>query len=141
MIDRKTGNIEVASGKVINPSMSFEEVIRMGLGESQAEKDIGNGWVWHDVKNVKIDDQYFNISFAFYNNKLNTITLVFSNTKYDSNKGSEPWSEKEELQKAIIFNNWLFAEVGSERTFNWGQAGAGYDPKGGFSSIVIRYKN
>lgn len=140
MIDKKTGNIELATGQVIYPSMSLERIKSMGIGESQTEREIGNGWIWHDVRNVQIQDQYFSIAFAFYNNKLNIITLIINNTRFNSNNGADPWSEKEEMQRAIIFNNWLNAEIGSERTFSWGEVWAGYDPKGGFSSITIRYK-
>jgi len=141
MIDKKTGNIEVASDKIINPSMSLEEVKSMGIGGSQAERGMGNGWIWYDVINVIIVAQYFNISFAFYNSKLNILNFVFSSSKYDPNKGQESWSEMEELQNALIFDNWLYAEIGSERTFSWGEAWAGYDPKGGSSSVIIRYKS
>lgn len=104
MIEMTTGNIKVASGKVINPFMSFEEVNRLGIGESQAERDMGNGWVWHDVTNVRSGAHKFNMSFAFNGGKLSMATVVLNNSKPSFN-GWESWSEKEELQNDIILNN------------------------------------
>lgn len=141
MIDKKTGFIELASDKIIKPAMSLGDVKSMGIGESQAERDLGNGWIWYNVRNVKVADQYFIISFGFHDDKLDQLSLVFSNSEHDLSKGWGAWSEQEERQNAVIFSNWLKAELGSEKTFGWGEVWADYDEKDGSSSIGIRYKN
>jgi len=48
---------------------------------------------------------------------------VFNKIKYEPGKGWESWSEKEERHNAVVFNNWLTAELGSERKFNWVKPG------------------
>ena len=139
MIEKATGDLKFASGIVIKSFISLEEVKSLGIGESQAESDMGNGWVWYHVKRLIVDGHCFNISFGFNRGKL--LNLVFSCSKHTSDNRWESWSEKEELQKKILLDNWLNAEIGFDRTFNWGEAWTGYDTKGGFSSISLRYKN
>lgn len=141
MIDKKTGFVELAFDKTIKPTMSLGEIKSMDVGENLSETDMGNGWKWYNVKNVKIVDLYFIISFGFLNERLKELSFAFSNTKYDLSKGWESWNENEEGQKAVTFNNWLKAELGSEKTFGWGEVWADYDEKSGNSSIGIRYKN
>ena len=141
MIDRKTGFLELAFDKTIKPTMSLREIKSMDIGESQSEIDMGNGWKWYNVGNVKVAELYFIISFGFLNDRLNQLSLGFSNSKYDLSKGWESWNEKEERRNAVVFDNWLKAELGSGKTFSWGEVWADYDEKGGSSSIGIRYKN
>lgn len=141
MIDRKTGFVELAFDQTIKPTLSLGEIESMDIGESQSEGDMGNGWKWYNVRNVKIVDLYFIISFGFFNERLKELSFVFSTTKYNLSKGLESWDENEERQKAVIFNNWLKSELGSEKTFGWGEVWADYDEKGGSSSIGIRYKS
>ena len=121
--------------------MSFGEIKSMDIGESQSEIEMGKGWKWYNVRNVKVADLYFTISLGFFDDRLRELSLGFSNSKYDLSKGWESWSKKEERQNAVIFNNWLKAELGAEKTFGWGEVWADYDEKGGSSSIGIRYKN
>lgn len=130
----------MAFDKTIKPTMSLGEIKSMTIGESQSEIDMGNGWKWYKVRNVKVADLHFVISFGFNDDKLNQLSLGFSNSKYDLNKSWESGSEKEERQNAVIYSNWLKAELGSEKTFGWGEVWAGYDEKGSSSSIAIRYK-
>lgn len=141
MIDKKTGFVELAFDKIIKPNMLCAEIKKFDIGESQTERDVGNGWTWLDVRNVKIADVYYIFSFAFYHDQLKELSFVFSPTKYDLGKGWESYSEKEERRNAIIFNNWLMAELGAEKKFSWGEVWAGYDEKGSNSDIGIRYKN
>ena len=54
MIDKKTGFIELALDKIIKPNMPYNEIKNWEIGLSQTEMDMGNGWKWLDVRNVKI---------------------------------------------------------------------------------------
>ena len=45
--------------------------------------------------------------------------------------------EKEDFKK---YQNWLDKELEGKTKFHWGDVSATYDPKGGSSSIGIRYK-
>jgi len=141
MIDKKTGFVKLASDKIIKPTMSLGQIKSMDIWESQSEIDMGNGWKWYNVRNVKFASLYFTISFGFLDERLKKLSLGFSNSKYDPSKGWESWSETEERQNAGIFENWLNEELGSGKAFSWGEVWANYDEKGGGSSIGIRYKN
>ncbi len=121
--------------------MTLGEIKSMDIGESQSELDMGNGWKWYNVRNVKVANLYFIISFGFLDERLKELSLGFSKLKYDLSKGWESCSEKEERQNDVIFNKWLNTELGSERTISWGEVWVGYDEKGGSSSIGLRYNN
>ena len=138
MIDRKTGTIELAGAKII-PFMLLDEVRKLNLSESQDERDMSNGYYWYYARNINIQDKFYTFSFGFNDNKLYMLLFSFSETKTDLSKGWESWKEAEEKNRAVIYQNWLFAELGSERKFNWGDVSADYDPKSGSSDIVIRY--
>jgi hypothetical protein len=138
MINKDTGAIELAGAK-IRPFMLSDEVRKLNLGESQEERDMGNGYCWYYVRNIIVNDRFYNFCFGFNDNELYMLLFGFSETKIDLSEGWESWNEAKEKSQAIIYNNWLFAELGSERKFKWGEVSADYDPKSGSSDIVIRY--
>ena len=139
MIDIKTGNITFDKDFVINQNSDFDSVSKMELGETQEIDDMGNGWIWLRIKNISNSGYFFNISFAFKNQILKELSFIVSEKKFDLNPNWTDWSEKDELKKLKKYKNWLNKEIGENREFDWGQIWSNYDPKGGFSSIGLRY--
>lgn len=139
MIDIKTGNITFEKDFVINQKSDFDSVSSMELGEFQEIDDMGNGWIWLRIKNISNSGYFFNMSIAFKNQILKELNFIVSDKKFDLNPNWSDWSEKEELKKLKKYQNWLKKEIGNKREFDWGQIWSDYDPKGGFSSIGLRY--
>ncbi|TDQ28151.1 hypothetical protein [Zeaxanthinibacter enoshimensis] len=141
MIDSKTGNIIVNSNLSIGPNSGFLEIKNLELGESQETLEMGNEWRWINIKNIKIENEYFLFSLGFKYEKLDQISFIVDRHPFNLNSTWDSWTEEEELKKLKYFKKWMNREIGKLREFEWGNITAVYDPKGGASSMMIEYKN
>ena len=141
MIDSKTGNISLSNTVSLKPNSEFQKIENLELGETQEIREMGNEWKWIDIKNIKIENEYYLFSLGFKNEKLNLISFNVGNKPFEINSNWNSWTEKQELKKYKYFKKWLSREIGKKREFDWGNISAFYDPKGGISSIEIKYKN
>ncbi len=140
MIEPKSGRLVLGTDNCIVPFMALEAIQQMQLGETQKLRNMGNGWSWLDIKNLKLEVHFYNISFLFKQDILQGMTFVFQDEAYPLTASWDTWNEKEERAQAIHFNNWLDEILSNKRHFDWGEAWAGYDQRGGASSIRIKYK-
>jgi hypothetical protein len=140
MIDKTKGYIRLTDSLKLEPNLSFDLIESQKLGEVQEIRDMGNGYKWIDIKNIQINNQYFIISLCFRKEELYQLSMVINDNRFDLNSGWDSWSEKIEEEKLKKHKNWLNQELNNERKFNWGEVWAEYDPRGGSSSIEIRYK-
>jgi hypothetical protein len=139
MIDRATGNIKIDK-KLIKPNDPKENISLLDLAEYREEQDMKNGWTWLTEKNILADNKYFILSFGLFKNKLRMVRIVFQDNKFDLANDWNSWSETDELEKLNKFKTWLNHELGSQETFEWGNAIAYYDSKGQSSYIILEYK-
>jgi hypothetical protein len=78
------------------------------------------------------------VTIYFYNDLLESVSLYSVDGK--SGESWSDWSEQKELEKKEIHDRWLTNLLGKAASYyRWGEVSSGYDPKGGFSSIEIRY--
>lgn len=140
MIQAESGQINLGNDQIISHNTTLEAIQAMNLGQSQHLKNLKNGWIWYDVKNLNIEEQYYNISFLFENESLKGLSFVFQQQAFDvETTGWSSWSETAELEKAKQFNAWLDEQLDGQRDFEWGTVWAGYAPKSGASSIRVSY--
>ncbi len=140
MIDRETGCLRISRDIILKPNDAFNSIEFLPIGEPKEINDMGNGYVWLVLKNVFIDNHYFNLALCFKNGLLYEMNFVMNNVKSDIKANSYSWfEEEEEMKKAERFTQWLKDEIGGEGKYKWGEAWAGYDEKSGFSSLGIRY--
>ena len=66
--------------------------------------------------------------------------MVVDDKPFDLSFGSSSWSEQKEKEDLRKYKDWLDKELDGEAKFHWGNVWASYDPKGGSSSIGVRYK-
>ena len=59
MIDTKTGNINLTDSFQLTPKSNFQIVKDLNLGEYCEVRDMGNDHKWIDIKNIKIEKQFF----------------------------------------------------------------------------------
>ena len=141
MIDQRTGSIHIADDIAIGHNDNFDYIKNLNLGQKQEIWYVKNGVIWITERNIKIEEQYFIISFAFFEEKLNTIVFVLSDEPSAlESTGWDNYSEIKEREDAKKYDAWLTNEIGSEREFKWGRVYASYDPKSGGSSIGIVYE-
>lgn len=139
MIDVNTGHLFIDNEHIVTPQMSFATIDGWQLGAYQKIREMGNGWSWIDVKNLKIDKLYLNISFLFNGKKIHGFTFTFQDMPYDTNPSWDSWNEEAEKANLARFNHWLDEQFGKERALEWGKVEAVYDPKSAGSVITLRY--
>lgn len=116
------------------------DVSAFPLGENWQVVEHQNGWQWLTIKNLTVDEHYFIISLGYYANALRQIELIVDKEPFDLTAGWDSWSEQRERDTLTSLRIWLRNELGREGRFEWGEAWAAFDPKGGGSSIGIRYR-
>lgn len=140
MIDKENGHLNITNDIELAPNDSFEKISNLRLGEIQEVRDMKNGYKWLDTKNVKIDNEYFIFSFGFNNEKFEMLDFVVDNKRFDLRETWDNWTEEKERVKEQKFKEWVRDKLGHDGQFSWGQVFAGLDPKGGASSIFIKYR-
>lgn len=139
MIDIKTGHLLINNEHIITPQTSLAMLDKFQLGTSQKTRRLENNWNWVDVKNLKIDEQYLNISFLFKDEKIESFTFVFQDKPYDLNPNWASWNKETERSNLARFNHWLDEQFGAVRALEWGKIEANYDLKSMGSSIKLTY--
>jgi len=133
-----SGQIILAEGLMISSQTVPSQFFKYFKQEEVKLLDLKNGWIHYQLENVKLQDKYFKFDLTFFGEKLKSISFSFQFQAYEPSSWDD-WSEKEELQKCALYENWLTSEVGVQRSFSWGTIGAYYDKKGGRANMVIRY--
>ncbi|MCF2873234.1 MULTISPECIES: hypothetical protein [unclassified Tenacibaculum] len=141
MIDSKTGNISINNILTLKPNFRFQEIKELKLGEIQETREMGTEWKWIDIKNLKIENEYYLFFLGFKNEKLKLISFNVNTKPFELDSNWNSWTEKQELKKYKYLKKWLNIKVGKDSEFDWGSISTSYDPKGGFSAIKIKYKN
>jgi hypothetical protein len=140
VIDTKTGHIRINDSIELNSQTKFESTKDLNLGQIQKVSDMKNGYKWIYIKNLKVDQKYFVISLCFYRELLESILFIPQDHAFDLDSTGNFFNMDDEQEKLKRFNTWLTSEIGDQRKFNWGEVWTEYDPKGGFSSIGLRYE-
>ncbi|ALJ00713.1 hypothetical protein [Rufibacter tibetensis] len=139
MIDKDTGSLTFGSGKIVSPKTSLSELIALKLSEEHEERKLGNGWIHYIVRNVEESGRFLNLTFIYHEESLYSVSFVVDGSPFKSSGGWGYWDEQRERRNAVIYEEWLSGEIGADRNFTWGSAWVTYDPKGGGSSIGIKY--
>ncbi|MEO7045619.1 MAG: hypothetical protein ABI091_09965 [Ferruginibacter sp.] len=138
IIDSTKGELKFPGNFTVSSQTTPEEIIHFFGEENVDTREAGKGWKNYSVRNVKINQTYFIITFYFDNAILKMLDFIV-NDKIIITGSWDDWSENEELQKRDYYNDWLTKQIGSNRQFIWGTIGSYYDNRGGSSSIVLKY--
>ena len=136
--DLLKGQIILSENLVISSQTVPSQILNYFKHEEVKLVELKNGWVHYQLENFEIQDKYFKFDLAFFGESLKSISFTFQFQTYEPSSW-DAWSEKEELQKCALYENWLTSEVGVYRNFSWGEIGAYYDKRGGGANMVIRY--
>jgi len=139
MIDINTGHLLIDNEQTITPQITLATIEKWQLGITQKTRRMGNTWDWVDVKNLKIDELYLNISFLFKDKKIDGFTFTFQDKPYDLNPSWDSWSKDAEETNLVRFNKWLDEEFGEVSVLEWGSVEAFYDSKSAGSFIKLSY--
>ena len=140
MIDPSTGDLVFGPSVCVRSGDELENVASLALGERHEVQDMGTGWTWLRAQNVRVGNHYFLVGFAFCDNRLKLVHLVFSPIRFELPSSWDTWSENAEQQRLGKYQQWVRDELGHEGRFAWGTVEAEYDAKGGSSGITLRYE-
>lgn len=136
MLELQSGRFKISDNLVISHDKSYDDLIK--LVPTSKTWDIKNGYKWVFFNEVVIDDLIFDIGVCFRDNKLFSIEFGFSE-KQQQNISWDNWNEADELKRKDIYEQWLTKHLGTKRNFDWGKIAACYDPRGGGTTISIKY--
>lgn len=132
MIDTSTGSINI-NDIVLSPKLTTDDFKNSTLYKGGSLERM------YAIKEPKnISGKSFIVSVYFVNGYLKEIQLYLVEDKESS---SDDWSKNTEKDKKKVQDEWLKSLLGKgQYNYSWGHIESVYDPKGGFSLIIIRYK-
>ncbi len=137
IINTDNGSFRITDAVIITTDKSYSDIRK--LAPKNKIWDIKNGYKWIYFNRIEMDNLSFDIGVCYHNEKLFCIHFGFSN-KQKKKSTWEDWNEKDELDRKDAYEEWLIKTIGKKRSFEWGDVAADFDPRGGTSSMNIRYK-
>ena len=138
MIDIDSGKIRIQE-KLFYYEMSFEEALNLSGDFEHEILDYKNGYKWINLKKIEFNDSFFHFSLCFKSGHLDHIKVGFSSLD-ELNKTWADWTEENELSKKEMYEKWLTDNMSRKRKFKWGKIETYYDPRGGTTGMMIKYK-
>jgi hypothetical protein len=130
-IDVLDGTVSFGAG-TIKRSFDTPTFLKSPVGAASKKSLENAGWVHLDFN----PEPGILGTALFKDNRIHQLFLLMS-TRTDQ---SEDWSEKHELDRKALHDEWLLAELGEPPyEYAWGNVTSDYDPKGRVSEIIITY--
>ena len=136
IINLQTGDFQITDQISISKTKSFSDVLK--LAPNNKIWDVKNGYKWIYFKDIIIDDLFFYINVCFHDEKLFSIDFFFTEKKLKKTSWDD-YNEDAEIKKKDLYEKWLIQTIGKKRDFEWGKISAYFDPRGGSSSMYIKY--
>ncbi|WP_437279831.1 hypothetical protein WME90_04530 [Sorangium sp. So ce375] len=134
-IDSSTGRLELESGLVLSPALSRSQFLASPAGVASTVSVRNEPWC-----SFRFEAAAENVVLAvfFKAEVLGSVHLAVIDPRFGA--GWDDWSEEKETQRKEANDRWLLAHgLTPGEKYAWGSVWSGFDPKGGFSSVVIRY--
>ena len=140
MIDINTGELCVDGSECkIDPSLHKDTFLESKFGQGAQELVSNEGWSTFKINPCSIKENIFLVGLTFYENKVSELSLI-----HIAPNEIHTWANytvEKEKDRKVIHDEYLKKNFGkSPYQFPWGQIISVFDEKGGFSEIVIRYK-
>lgn len=135
-LDPRNGHLRLPNGCTIHPALRPAVVASLGPSQPPTHRDMGTGWRWCRLQ-LSHAPYFIGVNLGFWQEQLRTYQFGWSTRLLPTSWND--WNEAAELRRAQEFEEWLSQQVGRTRTFEWGTAWVGYDPRSAGSSIVIHY--
>lgn len=136
VVDSDHGTLMISDDFVISSHTRKEDILSYFGANKVTIRDMNNGWMHYNVKDIFIDSTPYAFTFYFNTEDLKSISFVFD---YSPDESWNNWSLERELKRLNQYTTWLKGQLGEQTSFPWGEAGAFFDSKGGFSDIFLRY--
>lgn len=116
------------------------------LAEGAREIDVQTGWRHYYLDAHAIGPSDFVVSLSFEYERFDGYHLASNDPAFG--RGWDDWSEAKEMARREANDRWLLGQLGPPGSkgratlyeFAWGTVWSSFDPKGGSSSIGVRFK-
>ncbi|MFT3880067.1 MAG: hypothetical protein QM703_10465 [Gemmatales bacterium] len=139
MFDVTTGTLTFEHPPVsIKPSLTRDEFLAGPLAVG-AQTHVGNEpyHSWKLGQPFRSSGLDLLVVLWFHHQRLTMVSLMDANPRFGVSW--DDYSLDKELARKASHDAWLLRSLPPEREYPWGNVWSGYDDKGGFSSIVVRY--
>ena len=149
MIDRDTGALVLPDGR-IERELTRSSLLSSLLAKGTRSEDMQTGWAQVYLKPRRLGGREFGVHLVFEGERLDSYALSLHDPQYGTSW--DDWSEAKELARRNAHDAWLEAGLGKGKsegagrarelryTFPWGRVWSSFDPKGGASSIGVRFR-
>jgi hypothetical protein len=138
MIHRKTGEIELGNGLRIGPAYTEAQFLSSPLARMSKALSRTQPWSGYRTARQRISDRTFRVTLHFLTGKLAAVELF--EVGAESKAFWNDWSEREEEERKASHDAWLASLLGAPPyRYSWGDVTSEFDPRGGYSSIVVRF--
>ena len=136
-IDAETGCLDFREAHVtLAPAMPETDFLHICPSASVIDGKSDDGWHRYSFRQSLHDDQYLGVTVYFRDGRLKCISFGYMP---ESEADWSKWSPGREQERAKKFQEELSQQLGKIGSFAWGSANAGFDAKGGASSIWVVY--
>lgn len=138
----KDGIIQTDEGDIIaRPGMCLDELLQTSIGKTATVRPTGPGYRCVGFGPFHLGGKDWHANAYFYESCLTLLCLGLSSEMLIKLFGTDQ-PTGEDAAETVFYKNMMKDRVGasSSAKFSWGEAGAGYDLKGMYSSIYFRYE-
>jgi hypothetical protein len=138
-IDPATGVL--TSGSVrIGPATTKNSMLSAAAFRTGGYTNEAAGWFAADLHPQRDGELTFLVSLMFHGDHLHYVTIMNDDQRYGASWSD--WSRVKEEERRSSHDAWLQQKLGDvKRSWPWGEVSSGFDDKGGFSRIVLRYRD
>jgi len=135
-IDKDTGSIILPEiGASISASLLCSQFLQTPAFAGASVLVQNEPWCSYRLPDIAQAGSRLCVVLQFHGEQLLSLTLC-----HDADRFGTSWSEEQELVRKAFHEDWLTRELGIRLGhYPWGDISSNYDPKGGVSSILIRY--
>ncbi|MCZ8286386.1 MAG: hypothetical protein O9353_13120, partial [Bacteroidia bacterium] len=140
LINIKTGEFALNGGFVVS-NQTTENDLTAHFGEERVSvRDFKNGHSNCSIRNLKLGELYFILSFYFLNGRITRTEILVNTEPYDDNAGWDSFDKEREIKKGKFIEQWMAGQKqGDDNLYPWGNVGLTYDFHNLCSSGVITY--
>jgi hypothetical protein len=138
-LDEYTGGIMLPEiGASISASLLCSQFLQTLAFAGASVLDQNEPWCSYRLPEIAQAGSRLCVVLQFHGEQLQSLTLYHDADRFGTSWSD--WSEERELARKAFHEDWLTRELGIRLGhYPWGDISSNYDPKGGSSSIIIRY--
>ena len=138
-IDQKTGDIALPEiGAFITPTLLRSQFLASAAFSGASVSIQNEPWCSYRLPTIAQPDTELAVVVQFHGEPVVAVTLMHGAARFGSSWSD--WSQESELARKAFHEHWLSTALRLPLgDYSWGSVWSGYDPKGGFSSVVVRY--